>query len=187
MSEEVLGQIAEDLGDNEVRLAYGEELAKLDFALALAKARKESDLTQQQLAEQLGVSQAYVARLESGLANPTVGKVGSIFASLWKRPSISLDSLVRQKEQIASLPNGPVGHPTTTGRKARPFAVDAHVDNATDKLSDIDTTHGDGSWPEDLRAVLATGENTGVDFIKSGRRPKSGSRFRDPVMALAAD
>ena len=106
MSEEVLGQIAEDLGDNEVRLAYGEELAKLDFALALAKARKESDLTQQQLAEQLGVSQAYVARLESGLANPTVGKVGSIFASLWKRPSISLDSLVRQKEQIASLPNG---------------------------------------------------------------------------------
>ncbi len=123
MSKELMDQIAEDLGDDEVRTAYGEELAKIDFALALTKARKELNLTQQQLAEQLGVSQAYVARLESGLANPTVGKMGSIFASLWKRPSISPVSLVQQQEQVAGLPSGPDGHPTTTGRKGQAFFV----------------------------------------------------------------
>ena len=104
MSEELMEQIAEDLRDNEVRMSYGEGLAKMDFALALTKARKESDLTQQQLAEQSGVSQAYIARLESGLANPTIGKAGSIFACLWKRPSIDAGELVQPRPRMASTP-----------------------------------------------------------------------------------
>ena len=109
MSEEVMEQITKDMADDEVRMAYGEELAKMDFALALTKARKESDLTQQQLAERLGVSQAYIARLESGLANPTIGKAGSIFACLWKRPSISMAKLVQQQERVASITNRVTG------------------------------------------------------------------------------
>ena len=66
-------------------MEYGEELAKLDFELALIMARKEQSLTQQQLADLLGVSQAYIARLESGSANLTLGKAGRILASLWRR------------------------------------------------------------------------------------------------------
>ena len=187
MSRELMDQIAEDLRDDEVRIAYGEELAKIDFALALTKARKELNLTQQQLAEQLGVSQAYVARLESGLANPTVGKMGSIFASLWKRPSISPVSLVQKQEQVASLPNGPVVHSTNTGRRARIYSFDVHMDNVTDRLFDLETTYGAGSWPEGIPVVIATGENTEVGFMKSGRRPESRFPKREKAMAMAAD
>ena len=61
MAKDVLNEIAEGLNDDEVRMEYGEELAKLDFALALIRARKEQSLTQQQLADLLGVSQAYIA------------------------------------------------------------------------------------------------------------------------------
>jgi len=90
----VLNEIAEGLNDDEVRMEYGEELAKVNFALALIKARKEQHLTQQQLAGLLGVSQAYIARLESGSANPTLGKAGRILASLWRRPLLDPGHLV---------------------------------------------------------------------------------------------
>ena len=83
---DVLKEIGEDLQDDNARMEYGEEAAKMDFALALTFARQERNLTQQQLADLLGVSQAYVARLESGEANPTLSKVGRILAALWLRP-----------------------------------------------------------------------------------------------------
>ena len=113
MSEEVMEQITKDMADDEVRMAYGEEVAKMDFALALTKARKESDLTQQQLAERLGVSQAYIARLESGLANPTIGKAGSIFACLWRRLSVNTVEITHSREQAASKPNQPANEQKT--------------------------------------------------------------------------
>jgi transcriptional regulator with XRE-family HTH domain len=94
LAKDVLNEIAEGLNDDEVRMEYGEELAKLDFALALIRARKEQSLTQQQLADLLGVSQAYIARLESGSANPTLGKAGRILASLWRRPLLNPGHLV---------------------------------------------------------------------------------------------
>ena len=94
MAKDVLNEIAEGLNDDEVRMEYGEELAKLDFALALIRARKEQSLTQQQLAV-LGVSQAYIARLESGSANPTLGKAGRILASLWRRLLLDPGHLVK--------------------------------------------------------------------------------------------
>ena len=117
MSEELMEQIAEDLRDDEVRMSYGEELAKMDLALALTKARKESELTQHQLAEQLGVSQAYIARLESGQANPTIGKAGSIFACLWKRPSINTVEIAQPREQVADKPNQLAKNQETTIRR----------------------------------------------------------------------
>ena len=95
MAKGVLNEIAEEINDDEVRMEYGEELAKLDFALALIMARKEQSLTQQQLADLLGVSQAYIARLESGSANPTLGKAGRILASLWRRLLLDPGRLVK--------------------------------------------------------------------------------------------
>lgn len=78
--------IADRLGDNNYRMTFGEEGAKIDFAVSLSLARQERNLTQQELADLLGVSQAYIARLESGKANPTLSKVGRIYAALWLKP-----------------------------------------------------------------------------------------------------
>jgi predicted XRE-type DNA-binding protein len=52
------------LSTPEGRRAYEEESAKLELWLQLAEARHQAGLTQAELAERLGVSQAQVARLE---------------------------------------------------------------------------------------------------------------------------
>ncbi len=78
--------ITERIKDDEYRMEFGEEAAKMGFALALTFARQERNLTQQQLADLLGVSKAYVIRLESGEANPSIAKAGRIFAALWLTP-----------------------------------------------------------------------------------------------------
>jgi DNA-binding XRE family transcriptional regulator len=48
----------------ELRRVYEEEAAKKELWLQLVEARQEAGLTQAELAERLGVSQAQVARLE---------------------------------------------------------------------------------------------------------------------------
>ena len=67
-------------------MIYGEAAAKNGFAIALTFARQERNMTQQELADLLGVSKAYVVRLESGDANPSIAKAGRIFAALWLTP-----------------------------------------------------------------------------------------------------
>lgn len=52
------------LADPENRAVYDEEAAKKALWLQLADARQAAGLTQQQMAERLGVSQAQVARIE---------------------------------------------------------------------------------------------------------------------------
>ena len=51
-------------------------------------ARELMNLTQSALAELAGTSQAYIARLERGDANPTIGNVGRLFSCMWLKPSI---------------------------------------------------------------------------------------------------
>ena len=160
MSKEVMEQIAKDMADDEVRMAYGEELARMDFALALTKARKESDLTQQQLAERLGVSQAYIARLESGLANPTIGKAGSIFACLWKRPSIDAGELVQPRARMAS-------NPVRRGR-----------------LPDVSSI---GLMQKEIEEILTTAESADTHAMLSRRTMKSEPAKGYKVMASAID
>jgi predicted XRE-type DNA-binding protein len=52
------------LADRENRILYQQEAAKKALWLQLVKARQASGLTQEQLAQRLGVSQSQVARLE---------------------------------------------------------------------------------------------------------------------------
>ena len=59
---------------------YGSERAKAELAITLSKARHELKMTQKQFADTLKLSQPYIAKLESGAANPTVGAVGSMLA-----------------------------------------------------------------------------------------------------------
>ena len=77
------------LEDVEYRREYGSEGAKLEVATALAAARKSAGMTQVELAELAGVSQAYIAKLESGDANPSIGNIGRLFACMWLKPCIS--------------------------------------------------------------------------------------------------
>ena len=52
------------LSDPETRAIYEEEAAKSELWLQLVEARQKAGLTQRQMAERLGVSQAQVARIE---------------------------------------------------------------------------------------------------------------------------
>ena len=81
--EEIAKEITEDF---EARLEFGEAAARVGFAISLTFARQERGLSQQELADLLGVSKKYVVRLESGDANPSIAKAGRIFAALWLTP-----------------------------------------------------------------------------------------------------
>lgn len=54
----------EKMADPEFRAIYEEEAAKSELWLQLVEARRVAGLTQQQMAERLGVSQSQVARIE---------------------------------------------------------------------------------------------------------------------------
>jgi transcriptional regulator with XRE-family HTH domain len=84
----------ERLEDYEIRSEYGSESLKYDIAAVLVAARKMKNLTQTALANIAGVSQAYIAKLESGEANPTIGRIGAILASIWLKAEINLMPLV---------------------------------------------------------------------------------------------
>ena len=77
------------LDDIEYRKEFGSESAKLEMAAALVHAREVMDMTQSALAERAGTSQAYIARLERGDANPTIGNIGRLLACMWLKPSIA--------------------------------------------------------------------------------------------------
>ena len=79
---------AEWLGDIEYRQEFGSETAKLAVAAALADAREAAGMTQSALAERARVSQAYIAKLERGDANPTIGHIGRLLACMWLKPSV---------------------------------------------------------------------------------------------------
>ena len=83
---DAIAEIGKEIQDDEARMEFGEASARINFALALTFARQERGMTQQELADLLGVSKAYVVRLESGDANPSIAKAGRIFAALWLTP-----------------------------------------------------------------------------------------------------
>ena len=76
------------LEDIDYRKEFGAESAKLDMAAELVNARELMQMTQSALAELAGTSQAYIARLERGDANPTIGNIGRLFACMWLKPRI---------------------------------------------------------------------------------------------------
>jgi transcriptional regulator with XRE-family HTH domain len=76
------GDLKQELQDPESAKYFGAAQAKSSFAITLAEARMQLNLTQQQLAARLGVSQAYISKLEGGEANPTLERIGSLLAAL---------------------------------------------------------------------------------------------------------
>ena len=83
------------LADSEFAVEFGAELAKSEVAIALANARLSCDITQIDLANRLGTNQSYIAKLERGDANPTVGNVGKVLASMGLRLRVHTESILR--------------------------------------------------------------------------------------------
>ena len=74
-----------ELRNPEYAKHYGASDAKAEIAIAIANARREARKTQKELADTMGLSQPYIARLEGGDANPTIGTIGSLLALLGYR------------------------------------------------------------------------------------------------------
>ncbi len=74
--------LKEELKKIEFVKEYGSEVAKNEIGKTLFTIRKRMNLTQKQLSDKLGISQPYIAKLESGEANPTIGSVGEILGVL---------------------------------------------------------------------------------------------------------
>ena len=76
------------LEDMEYRKEFGSESAKLEIAAAIVRARELANMTQLALAELMGTSQAHIAKLERGDANPTIGNIGRLFACMQLKAAI---------------------------------------------------------------------------------------------------
>ena len=82
MSRKFEVDLKHNLQDPDFAKMFGMAQAKSSFAITLSKARAKLGLTQKELASRLGVSQAYVSKLEGGEANPTLERIGSLLAVL---------------------------------------------------------------------------------------------------------
>ena len=91
------------LNDIEYREEYVSETAKLETAAAFLIGREAMDLTQSKLAKRAGTSQAYIAKLERGDANPTIGNVGRLFGCMWLKPSIVPTLLVPSESRESAV------------------------------------------------------------------------------------
>ena len=67
-----------------------EQQARMDLIIALYNARKSAGLTQKQLAEKLGTSQANIAELEKGKRNITFSTLAKYARACGKRVAINL-------------------------------------------------------------------------------------------------
>lgn len=82
---EPMNDLRTRLRDSEYAKAFGGEIARSAVAATLWRARVEAGLSQRQLADRVGVSQPYVAKLESGEANPTLDRIGRVLATMgWR-------------------------------------------------------------------------------------------------------
>jgi ribosome-binding protein aMBF1 (putative translation factor) len=99
MARTPLKDLKRELEENpEFARLYGAEQAKTEFAVTLAKARRSSGMTQKELARRIGRSQPYVAKLERGDANPSLGTVGSLLAVLNLRVVMRTEPLLTESE-----------------------------------------------------------------------------------------
>jgi DNA-directed RNA polymerase specialized sigma subunit len=86
------------MANPEFRALYEEEAAKSELWLQLVEARQATGLTQKQVAERMGVSQAQVARIEKrGYDSYTLNTLRRYVKALGE--GFALDVRIRHKEQ----------------------------------------------------------------------------------------
>ncbi len=99
-----------NLADPEWRTGYEEARTEFDLALAITRARIDAGLTQEQLAERMGVSQATVANLERPGKGHSTTSLARLARALDKRcvimfvpPEASLDDPEKAGVEAAIL------------------------------------------------------------------------------------
>jgi transcriptional regulator with XRE-family HTH domain len=102
MLRSAIKDIIERLKNPEYARGYGAEMAKTDFALTLVKARKRAGLSQKELADKLGMSQPYIAKLEGGEANPTLETIGAVLAVMGLRLVTTSAPLIPDDVEVVS-------------------------------------------------------------------------------------
>lgn len=86
--------LEQELKDPEYVKLFGAADAKAEIAITLSRARRAAKKTQKELANAVGRSQPYIARLEGGDTNPSIGTIGSILALLGYRLSAQIVPLL---------------------------------------------------------------------------------------------
>jgi DNA-binding XRE family transcriptional regulator len=95
MNEGFTADLERRLSDSEFTKEFGAELAKTEVAVAITSSRLTSDTTQVDLANKLGTSQSYIAKLERGDANPTIGMIGKVLAVMGLRLKAHTEPIIR--------------------------------------------------------------------------------------------
>ncbi|KFI47515.1 helix-turn-helix domain-containing protein [Bifidobacterium biavatii] len=86
-----IDQLVEHYAHNDAVFSkeFRQEKERLDVAAALMQLRKETGLSQRELAERANKPQSTIARIESGRMNATISLLEQIAASVNKRVHIS--------------------------------------------------------------------------------------------------
>lgn len=92
--------LTEDLRDPEFRAEWERTALARWLAVEVAHYRAKHNLSQQQLAERLGVRQPDIARMETGEHNPTLGRLIRVAKGL----DIELMIDIRPQKRAAKLP-----------------------------------------------------------------------------------
>jgi transcriptional regulator with XRE-family HTH domain len=117
--------VAEKLKDSEFRAEY--DALEPEFAIihAMIDARKNTGLTQVQLAEKTGIDQSDISRIENGEANPSLKTLKRLASAMDMRLKVEFLPLERQKmrktekdhieamEGVLSYTEGKIGLPTS--------------------------------------------------------------------------
>ncbi len=91
-------QEVRDRYTDEQRAHLDAEMRRFDLAGQLLSLRLDAGVTQQQLAEQSGISQADISRYERGLGNPTRATIDALAVALGAHLE-----LVRNSEPVRDL------------------------------------------------------------------------------------
>jgi len=81
------------LKDPEVKRAYNEQSLEFSIARRLITERLGAHLTQKEMAERMGTSQSFIARLEAGAQLPTIKTIERYAHALGKYPEVRFKNI----------------------------------------------------------------------------------------------
>ena len=86
------------LEDSNFKKEYDDLEPEYDIINAMIKARKEKGLTQKQLSELTGISQADISRIENGTRNPSLGMIKRLAAGMGMRLKLEFISVTKEEK-----------------------------------------------------------------------------------------
>lgn len=105
MTNKLQADLNKRLEDKRFAEEYGSNIAKVEIAVTIAQARRVKNVTQQELANSIGKTQSYIAKLEGGDTNPTIGNVGKILANMGLKLITGINNLnarIENKDIVVS-------------------------------------------------------------------------------------